>query len=111
MTGPAGIERVEDEGEVAAAEAGSGRPGPRLAAHNHQPAGHGVDAVAVLAPGGGVEGMLEQPAGVSEPFGGIEHRLANTAPGGPPAGGHSAPLPLTSRPATSRYWLGAAAHP
>src|SRR5258708_31433754 len=100
MTGPAGIERVEDEGEVAAAEAGGGRPGPRLAAHNHQPAGHVVDAVAVLAPGEGVEGMLEQPAVVREPFQGIEHPLANTPPRRLPSGGHSAPLPVLIRPAS-----------
>src|SRR5258708_23908343 len=98
MTGPAGIERVEDEGEVAAAEAGSGRPGPRFAAHNHQSAGHVVDAVAVLAPGEGVEGMLEQPAVVSEPFEGIEHRLANTPPRRPPARAHSGPPPVIHRP-------------
>jgi hypothetical protein len=46
-TGPRGIERVEDEGKVAASQAADDQPGLRLMAHDDQPAGGVVDAIAV----------------------------------------------------------------
>jgi hypothetical protein len=103
VTGPRRIERVEDEGEVAAGQATDRRPGLRLMAYDDQPAGNVVDAVAVLAPGGRVEGVLEEPAVVSEPFEVIEHRLVNVARGSHAADGHAATLAVISRSASSRY--------
>ena len=41
-------------------QAADGRPGLRLMAHDDQPAGGVVDAIAVLAPGDRVEGVLEE---------------------------------------------------
>src|SRR6185437_5662250 len=75
VTGSRGVERVEDEGKVAVSQAADGRPGLRLMAHDDQPAGGVVDAIAVLAPGDRVEGVLEEPAVVGEPVEVIERRL------------------------------------
>src|SRR3984893_572440 len=72
-------------------------------AHDDQPAGGVVDAIAVLAPGDRAEGVLEKPAVVSEPFEVIEHRLVNVARGSRAAGGHAATLAVISRSASSRY--------
>ena len=57
-------------------------------AHDDQSAGDVVEAIAVLAPGDRVEGVLEEPAVVSEPFEVIEHRLVNVARGSHATGGH-----------------------
>jgi hypothetical protein len=65
MTCPRGIESVEDEGEVAAGQVAGSRPGLRLTANDDQPASDVVDAIAVLAPGDRVEGVLEEPAVIS----------------------------------------------
>src|SRR5580700_7954664 len=110
MAGSRGIERVENEGEVAAGQAADGRPGLRLMAYDDQSAGDVVDAVAVLAPGDRVQGVLEEPAVVSEPFEVIEHRPVNVARGSHAAGGHAATLAVISRPASSRYWSAMTGH-
>ncbi len=59
VTGARGIERTEDEGKVAAGQSAGGWPGLRLMAHDDQPAGDVVNAVAVLMPGDRVKGMLK----------------------------------------------------
>src|SRR3984957_13130492 len=105
VTGPRRIERVEDEGEVAAGQTAGGRPGFRLMAHDDQPAGGVVDAIAVLAPGDRMQSVLEEPAVVGEPFEVIEHRRANAG-----RGSHAATLDLISRPVSSRYWSAMTGH-
>src|SRR5689334_8549645 len=110
VTDPGGIERAEDEGEVTAGQTACGRPGFRLMAHHDQPAGGVVDAIAVLAPGGRVEGVLEEPALVGEPVQVIEHRLVGVAHGSHAAGRHAATLAVISRPASSRYWSAMTGH-
>ena len=67
-------------------------------AHDDQPAGGVVKAVAVLAPGNRTQGVLEEPAVVGEPFEVIEHRLVNVT-----RGSHAATLAVMSRSARSRY--------
>ncbi|HEX5301868.1 MAG TPA: hypothetical protein VFW50_33245 [Streptosporangiaceae bacterium] len=71
--------------------------------HDDQPAGGVVDAIAVLAPGDRVEGVLEEPAVVGEPAEVIEHRLGRVARRRHAAGSHAATLAVISRPASSRY--------
>src|SRR5581483_365961 len=104
VTGPRRIERVKDEGEIAAGQAAGGRPGLQFMAHDDQPAGGVVDAIAVLAPGSRVTGVLEEPAVVGEPDEVIEHRLVSVARGSHAAGRHAATLAVINRPANSRYW-------
>src|SRR5258705_318568 len=101
VTGPRGVERVEDEGKVAVSQAADGRPGLRLMAHDDQPAGGVVDAIAVLVPGDRVEGVLEEPAVVGEPVEVIERRLVQAARGSHAAGRHAGTLAAISRPASS----------
>src|ERR1700685_1803636 len=79
-------------------------------ADDDQPPGDVVDAVAVLTPGGRVEGVLEEPAVVGEPFEGSEYRLVNAARGSHAAGGHAATLAVISRPASSQYWSAMTGH-
>src|SRR2546427_445597 len=67
-------------------------------------AGGVVDAIAVLAPGDLVEGVLEEPTVVGEPVEVIERRLVQAARGGHAAGRHAGTLAAISRPASSRYW-------
>jgi hypothetical protein len=72
-------------------------------AYHDQPAGDVIDAVAVLAPRDRMQGVLEQPAVVSEPFEMVEHRLVTAARRSHAADGHAATLAVISRPASSRY--------